>query len=96
VLVHMPGTVLDVTGLVFVALPLDLNLSGHGLLTCCTQFPYTTLIHWVVGVALWLAAMYRSNNWIERGARFRERVQPTTVLRQKHERIEESISESNG
>jgi positive regulator of sigma E activity len=93
VLVHESGATLAITWLVLVVLPLVLILAGYGLLTCCVQFPYATFVLWVIGVALWIAAMYAANLWVERGVHFRERVQPVTNLRHKSERIEKSRME---
>ena len=94
VLVHVPGAVLGVTGLVFVGLPFLLVLGGYSLLSCCVQFPFAALFLWIIGIALWLAAMYGANAWIERGVQFRERVEPVAELLRRHERISDPTAES--
>lgn len=93
VLVHVPGAVLGVTGFVLVGLPFLLILGGYGVLKCCVQFPYATFVLWVVGITLWLVAMYGANAWIERGIQFRERIEHVADLRPRHERVEDSGSE---
>lgn len=93
VLVHVPGAVLGVTGLVFVGLPFLLILGGYSLLTCCMQLPYATFFLWVLGISLWLGAMYGANAWIERGVQFRERIEPVEELRRRHERISNPTGE---
>jgi positive regulator of sigma E activity len=76
VLVHVPGAVLGITALVMIALPVALILVGNSLLVCCLKFPYATLLLWLVGAALWMAAMYGANYWIEHGVRFQDRIWP--------------------
>lgn len=80
VLVHLPGSVLAITALVMIALPVAMILAGYGLLVCCLQFPYATLLLWLTGVVLWAAALYGANYWMERGVRFQERVRPVAEL----------------
>lgn len=85
-LVHVPGAVLGVTGLVFVALPFLLILGGYGLLTCCLQFPYAAILLWGIGIPIWVAAMYGANVWIERGVQFQEHVEPVDEMLRRLER----------
>lgn len=77
ILVEVPSNVLAVTGLVLVVLPAAMILAGYWLIQCCLQFPYATPLLWLAGIAVWLAAMYSANRWVDRSARFRERI--TTV-----------------
>ncbi len=80
VLVNVPISVLGVTALVMLGLPIVMILGGHGLLDCCVQFSYATALLWLAGVALWFAAMYGVNHWMEHAARFQERVRPVADL----------------
>jgi len=80
VLVQVPGTRLAMTALVMIALPLVLLLSGYALRDCCMRFPYATLLLALIGIALWIAAMYGANRWMERNIRFQERVYPVKDL----------------
>jgi len=77
ILVDVPSNVLGVTGLVLVVLPVALILAGYWLIQCCLQFPYATPLLWLTGIAVWLVAMFAANRWVDRSARFSERI--TTV-----------------
>jgi positive regulator of sigma E activity len=92
VLVHVPGAALAITALVLIVLPFVFILAGCGLLTCCVRFPHATIILWLVGVALWLAAMYGANLWMEHAVRFRERVRTVAELRRDSARVEGSTN----
>jgi positive regulator of sigma E activity len=93
VLVHVPGAVLGVTALVMIALPVALLLAGYSLLVCCMRFTYATLLLWLTGITLWIGAMYGANQWMERSARFHERVRPVADIRRGAERVEELTAE---
>ena len=80
VLVHVPGSVLGLSGLVFSILPFVLILVGYKLLDCCFGFPYATVVLWAAGVIVWLGAMYGANAWMERSVRFHERITPIADL----------------
>lgn len=80
VLVHVPARVLGLTALVMIVLPVVMILAGYKLLACCMQFPYAPLLLWLIGAALWMAALYGANYWIEHGVRFQERVRPVAEL----------------
>lgn len=88
VLVHVPGAVLGLTGLVLLGLPVVLLLGGYALLECCVRFPTATLLLWVAGIVIWLAAMYGTNKWIERGAQFRERIEKVPTRSSHRKRLE--------
>ena len=80
VLVNVPVSVLGVTALVMLGLPILIILGGYHLLVCCMLFPYATALLWLAGVVLWLAAMYGANHWMEHAARFQARVRSVAEL----------------
>ncbi|MFQ6004465.1 MAG: SoxR reducing system RseC family protein [Woeseia sp.] len=92
VLVQVPGRVLGITALVMIVLPVVMILAGYNLLVCCMRFPYATLLLWLIGTALWIAAIYGANYWMEHGIRFQERVWPVAEL--LHEAGESARSDS--
>lgn len=76
ILVDVPGSALTVAGIVFVALPAVMILAGYWALQAWLRFPYATPLLWLLGLVAWLALMYAVNKWMERSARFNERVTP--------------------
>ena len=72
----VPGSALTVAGIVFVVLPAVMILAGYWALQAWLRFPYATPLLWLLGIAAWLALMYAVNKWMERSARFNERVTP--------------------
>ena len=76
ILVDVPSSALTVAGIVFVAVPAAMILAGYWLLQAWLRFPYATPLLWLLGILAWLALMYAVNKWMERSARFNERVTP--------------------
>lgn len=75
-MVDEPGSVLAVTLMVVVGLPVVLMLGGYALAECCVRFPYATLLLWVSGVALWAGGLVLVNRWMIRAPMFQ-----TTIRR---------------
>lgn len=73
-LVEEPGSVLALAIVVMIGLPLGLVLAGYVLWTCCMRFDYATLLLSILGVAIWLAALYAVNRWITSSPRFQPKV----------------------
>jgi positive regulator of sigma E activity len=96
VLVNVPISVLGVTALVMLGLPIVMILGGYGLLDCCVKFPNAMVLLWLAGAVMWLAAMYGANHWMEHSARFRERVQPVAELLREPGETAGPISEDPG
>jgi positive regulator of sigma E activity len=76
ILVHVPANVLGVTGIVLVGLPVAMILAGYWLIQRYLQFPYATPLLWLAGIAIWLVAIFSANRWVDRSARFSERITP--------------------
>ncbi len=76
VLVDVPSGALAVAGIVFVIVPVVMILTGYWLLDSWLPFPHVTPLLWLIGIATWLALMFAVNKWMERSARFNERVTP--------------------
>ena len=76
ILVDVPSGALAIAGIVFVMVPIVMILAGYWLLNNWLRFPQATLWLWLIGIATWLALMFAVNKWMERSARFNERVTP--------------------
>lgn len=76
ILVDVPSSALTVAGIVLVGLPVAMIMIGYWLLQCCLRFPYATPLLWLTGLVVWLVTMVAVNRWMERSARFNERVTP--------------------
>jgi positive regulator of sigma E activity len=76
VLVDVPSGAMAVAGVVFVLVPAAMILAGYWLLDNWLRFPHATTMLWLIGLAAWLATMFAVNRWMERSARFKERVTP--------------------
>lgn len=76
ILVDVPSSALTVAGIVLVLVPVLMILAGYWLLHAWLRFPYATPLLWLIGLAAWLALMFAVNKWMERSARFNERVTP--------------------
>jgi hypothetical protein len=76
ILVDVPSSALFVAGIVFVLLPVLFILAGYWLLHSWLRFSYATPVTWLIGLAAWLVLMFAVNKWMERSARFNERVMP--------------------
>jgi len=74
--VEEPPSTLAPAAVALVALPLALIVLGRALLECCLRFPFATLTTWLIGVGVWLAALYGTNLWMSRAARFRSTIRP--------------------
>ena len=74
ILVDVPSSAFTVAGIVLVMLPVLMILAGYWLLDNWLRFPYATPLLWLTGIASWLALMFAVNKWMERSARFNERV----------------------
>lgn len=74
--VEEPDSVLWVTLLALIVVPVALMLGGYGLRSCCLQGSFATPALWVVGVLIWLAALYGVNRWMSRAASFQTRIRP--------------------
>lgn len=76
ILVDVPSSAYTAAGIVLVLVPVAMILAGYWLLQCCLRFPYATPVLWLTGIVAWLALMFGVNKWMERSARFNERVTP--------------------
>jgi positive regulator of sigma E activity len=76
ILVNVPSSAFTVAGIVFVVIPVVMILAGYWLLNSWLRFPHATPLLWLSGTAVWLALMVAVNKWMERSARFNERVTP--------------------
>ncbi len=76
ILVDVPSSAYTAASIVLVLVPVAMILAGYWLLDSWLQFPYATPLLWLTGLAVWLALMYAVNKWMERSARFNERVTP--------------------
>lgn len=76
ILVDVPSSALTIAGVVFIAVPVAMILAGYWLLQTWLRFPYAMPLLWLVGLVAWLALMFTVNKWMERSARFNERVTP--------------------
>lgn len=76
ILVDVPSSALTVAGILLVLVPVVMILAGFWLLHAWLRFPYATPLLWLIGLAAWLVLMIAVNNWMERSARFSERVTP--------------------
>ena len=70
----MPGGALTVASIVLVVVPVVMILGGYWLLRSWLRFPYATPLLWLTGLAAWLVLMFVVNKWMQRSARFNERV----------------------
>lgn len=76
ILVDVPGSALTIAGIVFVLVPVLMILAGYWLLNSWLQFPSAMTLLWVFGLSAWLLLIFGVNKWMERSARFSERVTP--------------------
>ena len=74
--VDEPPTTLAPAALALVALPLALIVLGRTLLECCVHFRFATATVWLVGIGVWIAALYGTNLWMSRAALFRATIRP--------------------
>jgi len=68
--VEQPASVLGIGLLALAVLPVALVFAGYALSVCCFQFPYANLLLWVIGIAVWLVAIYGTNQWLTHAPRF--------------------------
>lgn len=76
ILVDVPTGALAIAGIVFVLVPVVLILAGYWLLDNWLRFARATPLLWLTGISVWLALIVAVNKWMERSARFNERVTP--------------------
>ncbi len=76
ILVDVPSAALAIAGAVFVLVPVVMILAGYWLLGSWLRFSHATPLLWLIGVLVWLALIFAVNKWMERSARFSERVTP--------------------
>ena len=76
ILIDVPGSALTGARIVLVLVPALMILAGYWLLETWLRFPYATPLLWLVGLVAWLVLMFAVNKWMERSARFNERVIP--------------------
>lgn len=69
-LVEESGSVLAVTFVVMIILPIGLVLAGYALSTCCMRFDYATLMLAILGIAIWVGGLYVANRWMTSSPRF--------------------------
>lgn len=93
-LVEEPGSVLTVAVVVMIALPLGLVLAGYTLSTCCMRFDYATLLLSILGIAIWLAALYAVNRWMTSSPRFQPNVRRSDTARDNGMRSDFGAKES--
>jgi positive regulator of sigma E activity len=76
IVVDVPGGTLAVAGIVLVLVPAIMILAGYWLRHGWLRFPYATPLLWLTGVVAWLVLLFVVNKWLERSARFKDRVKP--------------------
>ena len=72
--VDVPSGAMAVAGIVFVLVPAVMILAGYWLLNSWLRFPHAVPLLWLIGISAWLALLFAVNKWMERSARFSERV----------------------
>jgi positive regulator of sigma E activity len=72
--VDVPRGAMAVAGIVFVLVPVVMILAGYWLLSTWLRFPHAMPLLWAIGITAWLALLFAINKWMERSARFSERV----------------------
>lgn len=76
IMVDVPSSALTVAAIVFVLVPVLMILAGYWLLNSWLQFPNAMPLLWILGLSAWMLLLFGVNKWMERSARFKERVTP--------------------
>ncbi len=72
--VDEPTSVLVVTLLVVVGVPVILLFAGYAINACCVRYPYGVAALWLAGIAVWVIVLYGANLWMARAAPFQVRI----------------------